>query len=316
MQELKIKWVVAHEPLDLFIKAANTFAKYVSQLSNGAITVDVMTVNQYAEKNNFTTNNVPVFKELVDGKIHMGQYTSGVLGTFLQYYDMFLLDMPFLFRDHEHAKSVLEGEIGETLLANMSKRSLTGLAFTYSGGFRIVTSKEPIRTIADFNGKTFSVGKSPILEGTLKALGANTHGDLSYDIVKHMEEKPDINFEAAESTLVRYDSVKNVVPYITDTKHSLFLTSIVINNKFWESLDSEARAIIKQAAMNAAAEERETTISDSEEFVNAAKDNCAGYYTFTEEELADFKKAVQPLYEEIRENKKYTPGLIEKIMLH
>ena len=316
MQKLKIKWVVAHEPLELFIKAAKTFAKHVQELSNNNINVEIMTVKDYDEKYGFTDKNNPVFKDLIDGKIHMGQYTSGVLGTFLQYYDMFLLDLPFLFRDHDHAQSVLEGEIGETLLANMAKRNLTGLAFTYSGGFRIVTSKEPIKTIADFNGKTFSVGKSPILEGTLKALGANTYGDISFDIVKHMKEKPHINFEAAESTLVRYDSVKDVVPYITDTKHSLFLTSIVINNDFWISLDEETRSVIKEAAMKAAAEERETTINDSATFVDSAKDNCAGYYTFTEQDLAEFKEAVKPLYEMVKNNKKYTTGLVDKILLH
>lgn len=142
----KIKWVIAHEPLKLFIRAAKDFQDFVNAAQSvEKIEVEVMTLSEYSNKYN---NGVQVTKhDLLDlmeqGKIEMSQmYTTWLAEKYD--HDLLALDMPYIFKDHVHAARVLEGKVGETLLEKITSfGNVRGLAFTYSGGFRnIVTNKK------------------------------------------------------------------------------------------------------------------------------------------------------------------------------
>jgi len=146
----KIRWVIAHEPLDLFLRAAKDFQDYLnSAQSVEKIEVEVMTLGEYSMKYN---DGVMVTKhDLLDlmeqGKIEMSQmYTTWLAERYD--HDMLALDMPFIFEDHEHATRVLEGEVGEFLLDKITEKSnVRGMAFTYSGGFRNVLSNKKVNSL-------------------------------------------------------------------------------------------------------------------------------------------------------------------------
>lgn len=111
----KIRWVIAHEPLNLFVRAAKDFQDSLNaQQSAENIEIEVMTLSEYSQKYN---NGVVVTKhDLLDlmeaGKIEMSQmYTTWLAEKYEQ--DFLALEMPFIFKDHDHATRVLEGEVGE-----------------------------------------------------------------------------------------------------------------------------------------------------------------------------------------------------------
>ena len=47
-----IKWVIAHEPIGLFLKVAERFAKEVNEKTNGLFNIEVLSLSDYAEKYN------------------------------------------------------------------------------------------------------------------------------------------------------------------------------------------------------------------------------------------------------------------------
>ena len=155
MKTIEIRWVIAHEPLSLFTRAAESFARHINaKLKNTKIAVEIMTLTEYSKKYN---DGVQVSKhDLLDlmntGKIEMSQmYTTWLAEKYNS--DMHVFDMPFLFRSHEHAAEVLEGEIGQDLLSGLTKTSkVRGLAYTYCGGFRMIPANIPIRKLEDFKG--------------------------------------------------------------------------------------------------------------------------------------------------------------------
>ena len=90
-----IKRVLAHEPIELFIRAAKVFASEVNARAPGQLDIEVMTMSEYSEKYN---NGVVVTKhELLDlldaGKIEMSQTYTITLGKVNK--DFFALDLPF-----------------------------------------------------------------------------------------------------------------------------------------------------------------------------------------------------------------------------
>ena len=148
----KIRWVIAHEPIELFLRAAKDFQDSINaQQSAEVLDIEIMTLSEYSQKYN---NGIAVTKhDLLDlmeaGKIEMSQmYTTWLAERYE--HDMLALEMPFIFEDHEHATRVLEGEVGEFLLDKITEKSnIRGMAFTYSGGFRNVLSNRKISTLKD-----------------------------------------------------------------------------------------------------------------------------------------------------------------------
>src|SRR3546814_815032 len=67
--------------------------------------------------------------------------SSGTLGNFVP--EVRILDIPFLFRDYDHAHKVMDGPIGQQLLKDMQARGLRALDWT-ENGFRPPTkTKNP-----------------------------------------------------------------------------------------------------------------------------------------------------------------------------
>jgi len=156
MKTTTIRWVIAHEPLDLFLRAAKDFQDYLNATQSvEKIEVEVMTLGEYSAK---YKNGAPVTKhDLLDlmesGEIEMSQmYTTWLAEKYD--HDMLALEMPFLFENHEHASRVLEGEVGEFLLDKITEKgNVRGMAFTYSGGFRNVLSSKKVDTLKGLTGE-------------------------------------------------------------------------------------------------------------------------------------------------------------------
>jgi tripartite ATP-independent transporter DctP family solute receptor len=81
-----------------------------------------------------------------------------------------ILDVPFLFRDPAHARSVLDGPLGAELLAAMPARNLIGLAWG-DIGFRHITANRPIRALDDLRGLKLRSQNNPIHLAAYRALG-------------------------------------------------------------------------------------------------------------------------------------------------
>jgi TRAP-type C4-dicarboxylate transport system substrate-binding protein len=312
MSTMKIRWVIAHEPLSLFVRAAESFAREINAKVKNKIEIEIMTLSQYSERYN---NGVQVSKhDLLDlmnqGKIEMSQmYTTWLAEKYNS--DMHVLDMPFLFRDHDHAQKVLEGEVGIELLNGLEKNSnIRGLAFTYSGGFRMIPANKAFRSLEDFKGEFIRSNKNQFAMETFKAIGA-------IPVARELEE---INEGVADGEFVGGESAwPRVYPLeqnrfskaMNDTKHSLFLTSMIIQTDFWNSLDSEMQKAMRESAVSAAREERAESIKDGE--LAKIKAKCEGIeiVELSAEDMTKFEKATEVVYEKF--NSFFSEGLISRI---
>ena len=304
-----IRWVIAHEPIDLFLRAANRFSKQVKEQTNGAIDIEVLSLTDYAKKYN---NGKKVTKHdllqlMEDGTVEMSQMYTTWLGHYNK--DMFVLDLPFLFRDHEHADRVLEGEIGEYLLEGLEQSSaVRGLAFTYSGGFRIVPSQQEYATVDAFKGAKIRTARSPVAVDTFLAVGATPIDTVELEEMNEAARAGII--DAGESTFVRVIPLEQdkSFAYVNDTAHSLFLTSIIVANGFWDTLDLATQEIMKDAALNAARIERRESVVDVASVKETLGDRVV---EMRADETAKFKTATELVYTKYTDY--FSNDLINKI---
>jgi TRAP-type C4-dicarboxylate transport system substrate-binding protein len=163
------------------------------------------------------------------------------------------LEMPFIFESHDHAKRVLEGEIGRKMLDCLKDKSpAKGMEFTYSGGFRCIVSETPIEGLDGLKGVNFATTYNPVTLDTCEAIGAVpkifSMRDLYIDPDFFKQEG--VGADALETTIPRFlaqfkDTSKR---YLINTKHNLFLTSIIIGNEFWATLSEEQQALANTEA--------------------------------------------------------------------
>jgi len=311
----KIRWVIAHEPLNLFVRAAKDFQDHLNAAINNEsdkVEVEIMTLTEYSHKYN---DGVMVTKhDLLDlmaqGKIEMSQmYTTWLAEHYEQ--DMLAFDLPYIFADHDHATRVLEGEVGEGLLAKLKEKSnVRGLSYTYSGGFRQMISNKEVSTLAELAGTTQRSNRNPVAQATYRALGLNPFVCELEEIVDNMNAG---NCEGAETNYPRiYPLGQNAVTKtVLDTEHSLFLTTMIIGDRFWESLSPEVKAVIKTAALEAGREERKETIRDGEIAKQKLTAEGAKIQPLSAEELAWAKSQTAVVYDQFRDM--FTPGLVDAI---
>lgn len=293
----KIRWVLAHEPIELFLRAAKVFASEVNAKAEGALDIEVMTLSEYAEKYN---NGVVVTKhELVDminrGDIEMSQTYTVDIGE--HDHEFRALDMPFLFESHDHATRVFEGPIGQSLLDGLAKSAgVKGLAFTYSGGFRIIPGQEGIDTIEDIRDLKLRTSFSPVAIETFKAVGADV---VPMELEEMTDAIQDADIQVGESTYPRVYALgqDRVSKVINHTEHSLFLTSILINQDFFAGLGEELQGIVADAAKVAANYERVISIEDVALTQAKAESDGIVVKRMSEEERARFKAATAHVYD-------------------
>lgn len=315
----KIRWLIAHEPVHLFLRTAQAFAADVKEKTNGEVDIEIYTHTEYADKFNKGLKENPLAHmdrgELEMSQLHISQLWKYNVPAFMA------LELPFLFEDHDHATRVLEGEIGQNMLADLVERSpARGLAFTYSGGYRVMVSDAEINELGDFSNMSFYTGTNPIGMDTIAAIGGqpDPHAiDHFWYTVNHYGDKHD----AVDTTIPRIVSARGADTvlnhskkrYITDTKHSMFLTSIVVSEKWWKDLSDETKDTLARCAVDAARLERKWSVEDAEEIKAASGQYGLQYKELEQDQMEKFRSLTEPLYEKY--DSLFMPGLVKGIRL-
>lgn len=176
--------------------------------------------------------------------------------------ELSILTMPYLFSDYPTAIQFLDGEAGDQLLATVhAYMPAHALAFTLSGGLMGIQSNTQVfKSPADFRGKRI---------GTIR-------GDTAAEIFRSLEATPVLydpkdGAETSKELLDTLDGVEvpytRIVPeksrpaYMTETDHSLLLTSIIVSDAFYGSLSAEDQTALRNAAKAAAVVEREASLA-------------------------------------------------------
>ncbi len=295
MAKQKIKWLLFHEPAELFIRTAEDFQEHLDKLTNNKYEIEILTLAEYQDKY-YDGLICDPFTELKEGRVQVSQIFSDILGDF-DATDFYALSMPYLFKSHDHASRVFEGNIGKELFEHLyQKTTVRGLSYTYSGGYRCTASDTPIRSIKDFADKTYARYKNPIHADMIDIVGAK-----KVYCVLNADKNIGKTLNITQTTYPRYhaDTYKSQ-KYVADTKHSMYLTAILLNDTFWSSLTDEDRGHFRTAGLKASRTERIKSVEDAEEIKSSKnKQDELGIeevIEWSDEEIEKLSKLWAPLY--------------------
>src|SRR5260370_29140175 len=108
------------------------------------------------------------------GALQLARVSVGALGPVVD--DLNVFNLPFLFRDTAHMEKVIDGPIGDELLAKVTdnpQTRLIGLCWMDAGARSMYDTKQPIRSIDDLKGLKGRVMGNPMFVHIMNALGGN-----------------------------------------------------------------------------------------------------------------------------------------------
>lgn len=312
MAKTLVRWVLAHEPIEIFIRAAEKFSEIIEEKAPGKFDIEILMLSEYSKK--YLQGKKITKHDLLDlmdeNQIEMSQMYTYVLSKFNK--DLNVLDMPFLFQDHDHAARVFEGDIGNELLDGYSKSSskIKGLAFTYSGGYKNLPFNKKVTCLADLKGAKVRVSNSPVCFDTFKTLGADP---VVMDVEEITPAIKDGRIDAGESSWPRiYGCEQNTVAKsIFNTGHSLLLTNIIINTDFFKKLDADMQKVFTDAAVEAGRFERQISVDDVEPTKAKARNDGIDVIDLSDSDRLTFQEASKQLYQSYQDY--FSQGLIDKI---
>lgn len=201
--------------------------------------------------------------------------------------------LPFLFTSTAHRRQVLDGPVGETLLASLASQDLVGLCFYDVGARSIYTVGKPIRTAADLKGLRIRVQPSTAMIQVMQALGARPVA-LPYGQVQPQLAAGTI--DAAENNLVSYLVSRHfeTAKIYSLTEHTAPPAVVVFSKRVWDRLSAEDQKIIRQAAKDSVPYFRK--LSDDEEAAAREKLAASGVQFITDTDKESFSSILAPLH--------------------
>ncbi len=237
-------------------------------------------------------------KEVVEqaqvGAVQMTRVSLGIVGPVVP--DVNVFNLPFVFRDQAHMRKIIDGEIGDEILAKItnSEFGLVALAWM-DGGTRNLYTKKPVRKIEDLKGMKIRVQGNPIFIEAFNAMGANGIAMDTGEIFSALQTGVIDGAENNPPTMLEHNHYQNA-KYYTLTEHLILPEPIVMSKITWNKLTPAQQDMLKKAAKAAQADER--TLWDAKSTSSEEKLKKAGveFITVDKKPFYDATAAVRAKY--------------------
>src|SRR5690625_486905 len=218
--------------------ASEKFKELVEEKTDGSVVIDI-------HPNATLGSEADVIEQVMDGSVEMTTVApdSSYANTVPE---MDVFGMPYIFKDREHAYSVLDGEIGQELLDLAEDHNMKGLGY-WEIGFRHITNDEKeIEKPEDMKGLKVRVQPSPVWENHMKALDENPTPVDFNELYSALDQGI---VDGQENPLPTIDSMKlyEVQDYISLTRHTYNAAIVLMNKGTWDGLDEGQLAVIEEA---------------------------------------------------------------------
>ena len=252
------------------------------------------TANRYSCQH-FPSSALGGEREMIEsvqlGTQDLTNVSTGALGNFVP--ETKIVDIPFLFRDYDHARKVMDGPIGQDILKKMPAKGLVGLAWTENGFRHMTNNKRAINTAADAAGLKVRTMENKV----------HMEGYKSFGLLPTPMAFPEL-FGALQQGTV--DGQENPIPVILSSKFSqvqkhLSLTGhvyspavLLLSVRVWDKLSDADKKVFVDAAKEAAVAQRKRVNSD--EANGIAQLRKEGMQVVENVDGESFRKAVVPAY--------------------
>lgn len=273
------------EPENPYGQGADHFAKRVKELSNGEIDIKVYPSSQLG-------NQRDLVEGLGLGTVDMTLTGTAVLGNFIP--EVAVFDLPFIFRDVNHAYKALD-TVGMDLAKQGESRGMKTLAIWENGIRHMTNNKRPIKTPEDMKGLKMRVMEQPVYIEMMKSLDASPTPMAMSELYTALQ-KGVIDGQENPLAHIATKRFNEVQKNLSLTGHTYASEPLLISMAAWNKLTPEQQKILQQAAEETRDWERQLCRDLEGKFLKQIKD--AGTTEVIEViEKEPFMQATKPVWD-------------------
>jgi len=242
------------DPAKPYAIAAEKFAELVNEKTNGDVEIQIFPSSQLG-------NQRDLIEGLIFGTLDMTLTSTAVLGNFLPKIAIF--DLPFLFRDTNHAYKALD-TIGMEIGKELEPKGLKLLAYFENGIRHLTNNVRPVKKPEDMKGLKIRVMEQKIYIEMMKALGANPTPMAFGELFTAMQQGT-VDGQENPVSHIWTKRFFEVQKYISLTGHVYAAEPLLVSMITWNKLPVDVQEAIMLSAAEATSWHRAQCVASDED---------------------------------------------------
>lgn len=274
-------------------------------------TIEEKTNHRY-EIRIYPNNQLGGEDQIVNG-LRNGTIEAGITGLLLQNLDPIfgVWEWPYLFKDNQEAKKVLESPIAKDIGEKMEKYGIKLLAYGMNG-FRVISSNKKIEKFDDFKGLRLRVPLNSLFVDWANAMHINPQSMPLSEVFTALEQKV-IDGQENPYMLIKDSGLYEVQKYIIQTNHIFSPGLLQMSLKTWNKMSKEDQDIFLEAAKLYQEKEWELAMKMEQETKEFLENSNKEIIIPSEQFKEDMLKASESLYDNFYKKYDWSKDVIQKI---
>src|SRR3954468_2634738 len=205
-------------------------------------------------------------------------------------------DFPFSVASFAQADALLDGPLGQALIAKLPEKGLVALGY-WDLGFRNATnSKRPIAKAEDFDGLKIRVIPNPVFLDTFKAFKSNPVPMPFAELYGALESKA-VDGQENPFAVILSNKFYEVNKFVSATNHVYAANIMLVSKRFWDRLSPAEQKIMQDAANEARAYQRQVSRAAAQKAVGELQAKGMQYNEVSAAEQARMRQIAKPVTE-------------------
>lgn len=222
------------------------FEEELERLSGGEIDVNIFPAQQLGG----AAENVQAVKI---GAIEMMWVGTAYLTRTVP--ELEVIGLPFQFPDRETAFAVVDGPVGTALDEKLAREGMTSMGYMELGFRQLTNNARPIVNVEDIEGLKIRLQPNETHLATFRALGANPVAMDVKELYSALEQGV-IDGQENPFAIINVAGYAEVQEHVSNTGHFFDFISVVSNKDWFDGLDADTQAMVREAMNTAIAYQR------------------------------------------------------------
>jgi len=232
--------------------------------------------------------------------------STGPVGNFVP--ETLITDIPFLFRDYDHAHRVLDGPIGQEILDKCAPKGLICLAWSENGFRHLTNNKRAVSTPEDLKGLKVRTMENQVHMTAFRTMGA-APTPMAFPELFGALQQGTVDGEENPIPVITSAKFAQVQKYLSLTGHVYSPALVIMSASVWNKLSDADRKMFKQAALVSAAATRAKVAEVETSGIKELQ--AQGMQVTANIDKSKFQSALAPAYAEYA--KKFGQANIDRI---
>jgi tripartite ATP-independent transporter DctP family solute receptor len=193
------------------------------------------------------------------GTLDVTNTSTGPVSNFVP--EVGIVDIPFLFRDYDHARRVLDGPIGQEILAKFPSKGLVALAWTENGFRHLTNSKRAVVKPEDVRGLKVRTMQNPVHIQAFQSIGVQPTPMAFSELFTALQQGV-VDGQENPIPVILSSKFAQVQKHLSLTGHVYSPSLLLVSPKLWNSLNDSDKTAFREAARVGAAAQRKKVNDD------------------------------------------------------